>query len=82
MRADERSGSASLVRCGRCGAGVEVCKFSPEHTSVQWTLTAAGECFEFLAVAPGAPREGCGALRDSIDAAVASGRLPVRAPDE
>jgi len=82
MRADERTGGASLVRCGRCGAGVLVAKFSPEHTSVQWTLTAAGECLEFLAVAPGAPREGCGALRDSIDAAAGSGRLAIRSPDE
>ena len=85
MRADDRSGSAAWVRCARCGARVEVAKFSPEHTSVQWTLAAAAGCAEFLAV-PGeagrAPREGCGALRESIDAAVASGRLAIRAPDE
>ena len=69
------------VECARCGATVEVVKFSPQHTSVQWTATAAASCAEFRARAAEGTRsalvEGCAALRDSIDAAVASGRLAV-----
>jgi hypothetical protein len=82
-RADDRRASAQAVRCERCGASVLAAKFSPEHTSVQWTAAAAATCAEFTSVAGvnvGAPVEGCGALRDSIDAAVASGRLAVCPP--
>jgi hypothetical protein len=76
------------VRCARCGAVVLVAKFSAQHTSVQWTAAAASSCAEFGAEfgvrtadgARGALIEGCGALRDSIDAAVASGRLAVAPP--
>jgi len=83
--ADERRVSAQPVRCGRCGTTALVAKFSPQHTSVQWTLAAAVGCAEFRAARAaagggGAPSEGCAALRDSIDAAVASGRLTVRPP--
>jgi hypothetical protein len=65
---------------------VQVAKFSLEHTSVQWTAASAASCAEFLAGAAdgagsgGAPAESCGALRGSIDDAVASGRLAVRPP--
>ncbi|HEY5394165.1 MAG TPA: ferredoxin [Trebonia sp.] len=83
-RADERRASWQPVRCARCRAAVQVAKFSPQHTSVQWTAAAAVSCAEFgaraAAGAGGAPIEGCGALRDSIDAAVASGRLAVCPP--
>src|SRR5206468_1165376 len=72
------------VGCGRCGAIAGVVKFSPQHTSVQWTAAAAGRCAEFRALADagirGALVEGCAALRDSIDAAVASGQLAVSPP--
>ena len=84
MPADERRGSVQPVRCARCGAVVQVAKFSPQHTSVQWTAAAASSCAEFGAGTAegdrGALIEGCGALRDSIDAAVASGRLAVAPP--
>ena len=84
LRDDERRARPQPVRCARCGAVVLVAKFSPQHTSVQWTATATASCAEFGArAAPqagGAPAEGCGALRDSIDAAVASGRLAVAPP--
>jgi hypothetical protein len=83
-RADERHADPLPVRCGRCGATAAVVKFSPQHTSVQWTAVAAGRCAEFRARAaagtPGALVEGCAALRDSIDAAVAAGRLAVAPP--
>jgi hypothetical protein len=83
-RIDERRASPQPVRCARCGAVVLVAKFSPQHTSAQWTAAAVACCAEFGARtsggAGGAPLEGCGALRDSIDAAVASGRLAVAPP--
>ena len=61
-----------------------VVKFSPQHTSVQWTAASAASCSEFAArAAAGADRgpiEVCGALRDTIDAEVASGALAVCPP--
>jgi hypothetical protein len=84
MPADDRRASVQPVRCARCGAAVQVAKFSPQHTSVQWTAAAAASCAEFRAVwaaaGSGAPMGGCRALRDSIDAAVAAGRLAVCPP--
>jgi len=81
---DERQGAASPVECARCGAAVLAVKFSPQHTSVQWTAAAVRTCWEFSASSalgrPSALVEGCGSLRDSIDVAVASGRLEVAPP--
>jgi hypothetical protein len=96
-RADDRRASWQPVRCARCGAAVSVAKFSPQHTSVQWTAAAARACAEFGARgcagdgagtggggagvgAGGGPIEGCGALRDSIEAALAAGQLSVCPP--
>ena len=55
-------------------------KFSPQHTTVQWSAEAVRACAEFAALAAGRPSaliEGCASLRDSIDAAVTAGRLEV-----
>ena len=93
-RADDRRASWRPVRCARCGAAVQVAKFSPQHTSVQWTATATASCAEFgvraaattgagAGAGPGtgsALIEGCGALRDSIDAALTAGLLSVCPP--
>ncbi|WP_222849153.1 hypothetical protein [Trebonia kvetii] len=83
-RVDDRHADPQPVECGRCGAIAEVVKFSPQHTSVQWTAAAAACCAEFRARTAAGTRsalvEGCAALRDSIDAAVASGRLAVSPP--
>jgi hypothetical protein len=83
-RSDDRHGATQPVECARCGAIADVVKFSPQHTSVQWTADAAGRCTEFRDRAAegtlSALVEGCAALRDSIDAAVASGRLAVLPP--
>jgi hypothetical protein len=77
------------VRCARCGTAVQVAKFSPQHTSVQWTAASAASCVEFRtalasalasAESGAAPAESCEALRGSIDDAVASGRLTVCPP--
>ena len=84
--ADERRAAFCVVECGRCGAAVLAAKFSPQHTSVQWTAASVRACSEFSAAAslgrPSALVEGCGSLRDSIDAAVAAGRLEVAPPHE
>ncbi len=82
---DDRRASLEPVRCARCGAVVLVAKFSPQHTSVQWTATATASCAEFAAAragngARGALIEGCRALRDSIDDAVAAGSVAVAPP--
>jgi hypothetical protein len=79
---DERHAALAPVSCGRCGAAVLVAKFSPQHTSVQWSAEAVRACWEFSAAAGrlSALVEACGSLRDSIDAAVASGRLEVSPP--
>ena len=81
-RADDRRASWQPVRCARCGAAVQVAKFSPQHTSVQWTAAAAACCAEFgaRAGAGSALVEGCGALRGSIDSALAAGLLSVCPP--
>ena len=84
MRTDERRAIPQPVECARCGATVGVVKFSPQHTSVQWSAAALGCCAEFRARAADGTRsaliDGCATLRDSIDAAVASGRLAVSPP--
>ena len=82
---DERKAAFCPVECGRCGAGVLAAKFSPQHTSVQWSAAAVRACAEFGALAglegrPSALVAGCGSLRASIDAAVAAGRLEVSPP--
>jgi hypothetical protein len=83
-RADERDVSFRPLACGRCGAAVLVAKFSPQHTSVQWSQPSVRACAEFSArVSAGeqtALIDGCGSLRDAIDRAMASGRLEVSPP--
>ena len=83
-RADERHADPQPVECARCGATAGVVKFSPQHTSVQWTAAAVACCAEFRARAAAGTRsalvEGCAALRESIDTAVAAGRLAVAPP--
>jgi len=83
---DERQAAFCSVECGRCGAAVLAAKFSPRHTSVQWSAASVAACAEFSAALvlgrPSALVEGCGSLRDSIDAAVAAGRLEVSPPLE
>ena len=81
---DERHASLGSVSCARCGAAVLAAKFSPQHTSVQWSAAAVLACAEFSASAaggrPSALVQGCASLRDSIDAAIAAGRLEVSPP--
>ncbi|MFI8257468.1 hypothetical protein [Streptomyces filamentosus] len=70
------------VECAACGNQVLCEKFSPAHTSVQWTAEAAVSCAEFRDRAGGgggttARMRTCRALRSSIDRAVADGTLEV-----
>jgi hypothetical protein len=82
--ADERDAGFRPVACDRCGAAVRAAKFSPQHTSVQWTMESMRTCAEFSArVAAGgqtALAEACTSLQDSIDRAVADGRLEIVPP--
>src|SRR5215813_5205249 len=84
--ADERAWRYAEVACGRCGAVVEVAKFSLQHTSVQWTAEAVLTCAEFSAsIAAGGSSAliaTCSSLRASIDAAVTDGRVEVLATTE
>ena len=81
---DERHIGYRWVGCDRCGAAVQVAKFSPQHTVVQWNPESVRACAEFTAGAadgkPSALIEGCASLRDSIDRAVLQGRLEVSPP--
>lgn len=69
------------VRCAACGNQVLCEKFSPAHTSVQWTADAAVACAEFRdRVGQGATSariRTCRALRSSIERAVTDGTLEV-----
>jgi hypothetical protein len=82
--ADERPWRYTTVACARCGAVVRVTKFSLQHTSVQWPAGAVRRCAEFAAVTEAggdsALIPACGSLRDSIEDAVAGGRVEVLPP--
>jgi len=82
--ADDRRWRYAEVACRRCGTVVEVAKFSPQHTSVQWTPEGVLGCAEFSPrVATGevsALIASCSSLRMSIEAAVCDGRVQVLPP--
>ena len=82
--ADERESVLQPVECERCGASALVAKFSPQHTSVQWSLESVRACAEFSArVVAGeqtALIEACAGMRASIDRAVLEGRLAISPP--
>jgi hypothetical protein len=84
-RPDDRLAGSRPVACDRCGAAVQVAKFSPEHTSVQWSRASVRACAEFGARAAAgeltALIDTCASLHASIDAAVRGGRLLVSPPD-
>lgn len=76
---DERPWRYTPVECTQCGVVVRVAKFSLQHTSVQWTRQAVLSCNEF-AGAESALVPTCMSLRDSIEDAVAGGRVEVLPP--
>ncbi|GHF93792.1 MULTISPECIES: hypothetical protein [Streptomyces] len=69
------------VQCAACGNQVLCEKYTPAHTSVQWTADAAVVCAEFRdRVGQGATSariRTCRSLRTAIDRAVADGTLEV-----
>ena len=81
---DDRQATPQPVQCAGCGATVRVVKFSPQHTSVQWSAAATACCAEFRARAAEGTRSalvsGCWTLRASIESAVAAGLLAVCPP--
>jgi hypothetical protein len=81
---DDRQWRYREVECASCGAAVQVAKFSPQHTSVQWSQEAVLQCAEFAAQVAAGQQSAliatCISLRDSIDAATADGRLEVLPP--
>jgi hypothetical protein len=81
---DERHSEFRQVECGRCGAVVLVAKFSPQHTSVQWSPASVGACAEFTDRTAGGEQtaliDTCASLRDSIERAVRDGRLQISPP--
>jgi len=81
---DERPWRYTEVECAQCGVVVHVAKFSLRHTSVQWTRQSVLGCQEFAAkIAAGGESAliaTCASLRDSIDDAVAAGRVEVLPP--
>jgi hypothetical protein len=76
---DERPWRYTPVECAQCGVVVRVAKFSLQHTSVQWTRQAVVSCAEF-AGGNSALIPTCASLRDSIEDAVAGGRVEVLPP--
>ncbi|MBD0862552.1 hypothetical protein IA539_15215 [Gordonia sp. zg691] len=69
----------SLV-CHTCEARVSVAKYSPAHTSIQWTGEAKQTCREMVAaaaVANGGYVLRCEALDRSVDEAAARGDIPM-----
>ena len=78
---DERHADYRRIECERCAATVEVAKFSAQHTSVQWSPASVQACAEFTAAEEqSALIDTCASLRDSIDRALAEGRLEVSPP--
>jgi hypothetical protein len=82
--ADERRPSFRPVICDRCLAEVLVAKFSPQHTSVQWSPEAVRTCAEFTARSAAGEQtariNSCASLRAAIDQAVLEGRVEVAPP--
>jgi hypothetical protein len=82
--ADERRAAFREVACDRCAAVVLVAKFSPQHTSVQWSPASMRACTEFAARSAAGEMtaliDTCASLRASIDRAAGEGRLDVTPP--
>lgn len=82
VRADNRLADMPMapVECHRCGGQVLVRKSSWNQTSVQWNARAGASCLERAQALADQHRGlflACSALRESIEAAVAAGRLAV-----
>lgn len=88
VRSDNRleNGPMVPVSCQTCGVVVQARKSSWEQTTLQWSHDGQQHCLERRAYTAGtgpndAAFRGCAALRDSVRAAVETGRLPVQDAD-
>jgi hypothetical protein len=75
-----RKGNALMqsLDCRACAARVHVAKYSPAHTSIQWTDSARAACHEIAAARdldPAAYVMRCAALDSTVDEAVSEGKL-------
>ena len=61
------------LACHTCGARVLVAKYSPAHTSIQWSDEARQSCREIATARPGAYVMRCEALDRTVDEAVSDG---------
>lgn len=78
-------GGLTEIECRACHACVMVKKYSPHHTSVQWTSQARDNCPEFKAIrAEGgnpAMLPTCPRMSASIDHGVSEGIIPKESPE-
>lgn len=73
------------LACHTCAARVSVAKYSPAHTSIQWTTEASRTCREMTASATlgrGGYLPRCEALDRTVDEAVARGEIPMTTRSE
>lgn len=68
-REEQLTGGLQPVSCTTCGARVLATKYSPQHTSIQWSGDAAANCPELIGTAGAS----CGALLDRIAEVVEPG---------
>ncbi|MET8795917.1 hypothetical protein ABZV91_05570 [Nocardia sp. NPDC004568] len=69
------------LACRSCAARVSVAKYSPAHTSVQWTADASRACRE-MAAGHGDYLPRCTSLDRTIDDAVAHGEVAMTTRSE
>ncbi len=80
FRSDNRLDEVPMrpLSCDTCAATVLVRKSSREQTTLQWNAAARAACHELgNSPIPGPALAGCSRLAQTIDEAVARGRLPV-----
>lgn len=73
------------LACHTCAARVSVAKYSPAHTSIQWTTEASRTCREMTApvtVGCGGYLLRCEALDRTVDEAVARGEITMTTRSE
>lgn len=71
------------LACHTCEAHVSVAKYSPAHTSIQWTHEALRTCFEATAAGgPGGYLLRCEALDRTVDVVAAQGEIEMTTRSE
>lgn len=70
------------LACHTCEARVSVAKYSPAHTSIQWTDDASQTCREAAAAAAVGYLLRCEALDRTVDEAVSRGEIEMTTRSE